>query len=423
MQFATNSPPPPQNLLPMSPAGNSPAGPSLGRLLKLMGVLWLAGVAMRMTILAMPPVIPQVHSELHMSETQVGLLIGLPLGMFALAAVPGSLLIARIGVSLAVILGMVITALGGAARAAAVDVWTLYAAAMATGFGVAIMQPGVPVLVRDWLPNRIVLGTIAYTSGMLMGATFAPVLTIPYVLPLVGGSWRLDLMLWAVPAILIAPVFLLLSPKRNEHPAAQTAIGGRWWPDWKDPLVWLLGLAFGSNNSSYFATNAFLGDYLASEGKADLLGPALGWLNGSQIVALIVLLLTADRLQRRAWPFLLFGPMLLAAFLGMIFVPSAVGIVVSAALVGFTTAVTFTATLALPPLLSAPGDLPRTAAGMFTISYTCAIVIPTISGALWDLTGRPWTAFVPLCICAVTLTVLGVAVTRQRPARANARAS
>jgi CP family cyanate transporter-like MFS transporter len=107
----------------------------------------------------------------------------------------------------------------------------------------------------------------------------------------------------------------------------------------------------------------------------------------------------------------------------MIFIPSAVGIIVSAALVGFTTAVTFTATLALPPLLSAPGDLPRTAAGMFTISYTCAIVIPTISGALWDLTGRPWTAFVPLCICAVTLTVLGVAVTRQRPARANARAS
>ena len=60
-------------------------------------VLWLAGVAMRMTILAMPPVIPLVHEELHMSETQVGLLIGLPLALFAIAAVPGSLLIARIG--------------------------------------------------------------------------------------------------------------------------------------------------------------------------------------------------------------------------------------------------------------------------------------------------------------------------------------
>ncbi len=70
----------------------------------------------------------------------------------------------------------------------------------------------------------------------------------------------------------------------------------------------------------------------------------------------------------------------------------------------------------MPPLLSAPEDLPRTAAGMFTISYTLAIVIPTVSGALWDTTARPATAFVPLCLCAVVLTVLGVVLTRYRPA-------
>jgi len=389
-------------------------GQSVGRLLRLMGLLWLAGVAMRMTILAMPPVIPLVHDELRMSETQVGLLVGLPLAIFALAAVPGSLLTARVGANLAVILGMIVTAIAGASRAAAVDVWTLYAAAIATGFGVAIMQPGMPTLVREWLPNSMALGTIAYSSGMLMGATFAPILTIPFVLPAVGGSWRLDLIFWAVPAILIAPIFYLLSPHvRDDHPT-ETAIGGRWWPDWKDPLIWLLGLTFGSNNSSYFTTSAFLGDYLASLGKANLLSAALGWLNGSQMLALVVLLLTAGRLQHRAWPFLLFGPLLLAGFLGLIFVPTTLGIIVSSALIGFTTAVTLTAILVLPPLLSAPGDVHRTAAGMFTVSYACAIVIPTVSGALWDATGRPWTAFAPLCICAVALTVLGAVVTNVR---------
>jgi cyanate permease len=90
-------------------------------------------------------------------------------------------------------------------------------------------------------------------------------------------------------------------------------------------------------------------------------------------------------------------------------------IAVSAGLVGLTTAVTLTAILALPPLLAAPADLPRTAAGMFTISYATAIIIPTLSGALWDATGRPWTIFVPLSLCAVTLTVLGAAVTRYKP--------
>ena len=138
---------------------------------------------MRMTLLVVPPVIPQLHDELHMSETQVGLLIGLPLAMLAVAAIPGSLLIARVGATLAVTLGMTIAALGGAARAAAIDVWTLYAAAIVSGFGIAIMQPGMPTLVREWLPSRLALGTIGYSSGMLMGAMFPAVFTITFILP------------------------------------------------------------------------------------------------------------------------------------------------------------------------------------------------------------------------------------------------
>jgi CP family cyanate transporter-like MFS transporter len=397
-------------------------GLSTGRLIKPMFLLWLTGVAMRMTILAVPPVIPLIHDELGMSETQVGLLIGLPLAIFAIAAVPGSLLIANVGARAAVVLGMTIAAFAGAARGAAVDVATLYAAAIVTGFGIAIMQPGLPTLVREWLPQRIALGTIAYTSGMLMGAMFATVLTIPLVLPLAGGSWRLDMVLWAIPAILIVPVFYFLSPKEDGRHVAGSAIGGRWWPDWRDPLIWFLGIVLGSNNSAYFSTNAFLGDYLASTGKPELLGPALAWLNGAQIVTPFLLLVMAERIQRRAWPFLIFGPVLLVSFLGLMFLLSTLAIIVCAALVGLTTAVTLIAILSLPPLLAAPADLPRTAAGMFTVSYATAIVIPTISGALWDATGTPWTVFVPLCLCALVLSTLGGALARYRPASEKALA-
>jgi CP family cyanate transporter-like MFS transporter len=121
-----------------------------------------------------------------MSETQIGLLIGLPLALFAIAAVPGSLLVARGGAKLAVTLGMVIATVAGGLRGAAFDVWTLYAAAVATGFGIAIMQPGMPKLVHDWLPNRIGIATVVYSNGMVIGAILPPVFTIPFVLPLVG---------------------------------------------------------------------------------------------------------------------------------------------------------------------------------------------------------------------------------------------
>jgi CP family cyanate transporter-like MFS transporter len=395
-------------------AGN-PAEASTSRIIKTMSALWLCGVAMRMTILAMPPVIPLVHSELHMTETQVGLLVGLPLLLFALAAIPGSLLIARIGPIRAVVAGMLIAALAGAARGAAINVWTLYAAALVTGFGVAIMQPSLPVLVREWTPSRIALATIAYTSGMMMGATFPPLLTISTILPLVGGSWRLNLIVWAVPALLIVPLFLLLRPRRSGGSTAKTTTT-LWRPDFRDPAVWLLGLAFGSNNSPYFAINAFLGDYLADKGRADLLGPTLAWLNGSQLVALVLLFAMSGRLQRRAWPFLIFGPLLLVAMLAIIVAPTSFAIIVAAIFIGFATAMTFTPIMTLVPILAKPADVARTAAGMLTIAYACAIIIPTICGALWDATGKPWTAFVPLCLCAVALTVLGAIVTKCRPA-------
>src|SRR5690606_4250141 len=123
----------------------------------------------------------------------------------------------------------------------------------------------------------------------------------------------------------------------------------------------------------------------------------------------------AERMYRRAWPYLVFGPAALAGLIG-IMLSTGPWLVAFIALTGGSTAVTFVMTLALPPVLSAPGDAHRTAAAMFTISYTCAVIIPIISGALWDLTGIPEMAFVPIGICAMTLTLLGATLTRHSAA-------
>lgn len=369
---------------------------------------------MRVTILAIPPVLPLIHDELHLSEAQVGFLIGLPLIMFAAAAIPGSLLIARLGANLTLLAGMIITAAAAAGRAGAPDVWLLYAATMLMGFGIAIMQPALPSLVREWMPHRIGFGTAVGTNGMLVGVTLAPALTIPVVLPLVGRSWRLDVLIWALPVVLTAVLFVLLTPSGHWRMRPRRISGGRWWPDWKSPATWLLGLTFASNNSIYFGTNAFLPDYLTGLGRADLIGAALGWLNGAQLIASFVLILFAEHAHRRAWPYLVFGPMTLLALLGVLFLPGG-WVVAAAALVGFCTSITFVVTLALPPVLAAAHDVHRVSAGMFTISYTFAVIIPTLSGALWDLTGRPWSAFVPLCICAVTLASLGTVLSLHAP--------
>lgn len=362
----------------------------------------------------MPPVIPLIHDELRMSETQIGLMISLPLLLFALASVPGSLLISRAGPLLATVAGMTVAALAGAARGAAVDVWTLYAAVVVMGFGISITQPALPALVREWVPHRIALGTVVYSGGMLVGATVSSALAIPLVLPLVGGSWRLNLVVWAVVGVAIVIGFVLLAPRGGAGETSRSDGPVRWWPDWKNPAIWYLGLAFGGNNAAYHATNAFLGEYLASVGRPDLLSSAFAGLNGSQIFSLGVLVLVSDRIQARLWPFLVFGPLLLVAFLAFMIMPTPFWMVTGAALIGIACAITMTAILALPPHLSAPGDVAPTAAGMFTVSYSCAIIMPIVSGALWDVTGLPWTCFLPSSAGAVMLTVFGAAAARSK---------
>jgi CP family cyanate transporter-like MFS transporter len=53
---------------------------------------------------------------------------------------------------------------------------------------------------------------------------------------------------------------------------------------------------------------------------------------------------------------------------------------------------------------------------MFTVSFAFAVIVPIVCGALWDLTGQPWAAFVPVGVCSVALTALGVALSLHRPA-------
>src|SRR5205814_2144718 len=81
-------------------------------------LLWLAGVDLRLILLAVPPVIPALHRDLRLSEAGIGALNGLPVLLMAAAAVPGSLLIARVGARRALLTGLVLVGAAGALRGA-----------------------------------------------------------------------------------------------------------------------------------------------------------------------------------------------------------------------------------------------------------------------------------------------------------------
>src|SRR5664280_787032 len=198
--------------MPVSKLQTPGGAPPQARLLTSLLLLWLAGTGLRLTILAVPPVIPLIHDGLKLNATQIGILTGLPSMLFAFAAVPGSLLIARLGVRSALVVGLALTAIGGALRGVLPDVGWLYAMTVATGAGVAIMQVTMPPAVRAWLPHRIGFATAVYTNGLLIGEILPVTLMLPLVLPLVGGSWQWGFVIWSVPVAIIAVLVLVLAP-------------------------------------------------------------------------------------------------------------------------------------------------------------------------------------------------------------------
>ena len=113
----------------------------------LLCLLWLLGVDLRLTILAVPPVLPLIHRDLHLDEKLVAALTGLPVLLFGLIAIPGSLMIARIGARRAAIAGVLIVSIASALRGVGPSVPMLFGMTALMGAGVAIMQPALPTLV------------------------------------------------------------------------------------------------------------------------------------------------------------------------------------------------------------------------------------------------------------------------------------
>jgi len=376
----------------------------------LFAILWLIGIALRLTILAVPPVIPALRSELSLSGTEIGILTGLPIVLFAVAALPGSLLIARTGALATAITGLLLVGIASGLRGVAGDVAMLFLATIGMGAGVAISQPAVAALIRRWLPHRVGLATAIYTNGLLVGEIL-PVALFPLVIAAVDQSWRATFFIWAAPVLAIALIVMLLSPR---DPVPVTVSGrARWWPDWRDPEIWRVGFVFGSANTMYFASNAFLPGQLAEVGRSDLISPALTALNLGQLPASFLLIGLAGYLERRTWPFVACG---VIALIGMAGVVTTAGVltVVSAGLIGFAAGGAFALGLALPPLLSAPEDTARMSAAMFTVSYTGAVVISVLAGACWDLTGSAAFAFVPIAIAALPSLLLAPTIRFQR---------
>lgn len=402
-----------------------------------LAMLWLAGLNLRITVLALPPVLPAIRDTFSLSQAALAALTTLPVLLLAVGAPFGSAVIARIGVYRALFWGLLAIAATSALRGPLAHgprgPAVLFALTVLMGLAIATIQPAMPALVNRWLVRSAALGTATYMNGLVVGEILAASLTLPVVLPLTGG-WRGALSAWSVPAMIAAAVLLTVrrpAPDSAHGPGARGGgeggggsdgredregrrDSGGIWPNWRSATIWRLGLLQGGASVVYFAGNTFLPTYLHAAGMADQVGPSLTALNLAQLPASLLLAALPT-----AW---VIGRVLAAALglltavgLALLLTASAIPVLTGAAMIGFTSAGLLIIAFTLPVVV-APAEAHRVSAGMFTVGYGLSFLFSMLGGALWDATGRPAIAFAPALLSVVWVLALAPTLRAAAPA-------
>jgi len=337
---------------------------------------------MRLTLLAVPPLLPIIHQELGLDEKGVAALSGLPVLLFGVAALPGAFLMARFGPHTALILGVTTIGISSALRGLGDSAVWLFAMTFAMGVGIAVSQPTLAVLVSQWFkePRWISRATGVWSNGFLVGEVLSAALTLPLVLPLVG-TWQAALAVWSVP-VLVTALLLALAPRTAASAMSlQTTL-----PDWRDPRLWQLGVLQSSASLIYFGANTFIPD---------------GQLPASLVIGLVPMRVLARRATSVA-----VGAAIAAALFVVITLPGP-STVAAAGVFGFCAAYILILSFALPALLAGGSGAARLSAGTFAISYTLAFLVTLLAGAIWDTSHVAASAFLPVLASSVIVIGLG----------------
>jgi len=376
----------------------------------ILALLWLIGWTLRVPVLAAPPLATHMAESFDLDATGVGALTMLPVIAVALGAVPAAWIITRVGLRRAVVAGICVMVAASTARGQVPSAIFLFAVSLIMGLGIALFQTALPAATRAWAPTHIALGSAVYLNGMMVGELAAAGLTLPIVLPLAGGDWRLALVLWAVPISLIAVLVMGARLPKNSAITRPDHLRGPYkkgaLPRWNDGRVWQYGLLLGSSVVSFYVINAFAGVVLQARGETRALGGFLFAYNAMPLLGSLAVLIAPNWIGSRG-PIAATALIAAAGMAGFMLLEGWVSWI-SALGVGFAATVQLILLTSLPPSIASGIAVTRLSAGMTLIGFGAAFLLPLIGGQLAEAAGRIELAVLPAFIFMLgALTALG----------------
>src|SRR6516165_1063218 len=164
----------------------------------VIGMLALA-FNLRGAITSLPPVFPELASTLHLSSLTIALLAATPVLCFAVFSIPAAPLARRFGEERVLLAALLLLAVGLLARGALPEL-LLFPGTVLARAAIALMNVLLPSLVKRRRPNQAGLLIGVYLLSLAAGAILGSLIAVP-VFQSSGGSARITLGLWALPAL------------------------------------------------------------------------------------------------------------------------------------------------------------------------------------------------------------------------------
>lgn len=205
--------------------------------------------------------LPELKAALQLSPLGAGVLTTLPVVCLGLFSPLAPRLAQRIGAEKTILGVLLLLALGTALRGVHSLAAVFFGTALA-GACIAIGNVLLPGLVKRDFPRQSALMTGLYTMALCAGAASAAGLTLP-IERMLGGSMHAALAAWALPAAVVAVVWLPQvfhgGPRAAQGRAPVSSL-------WRDRLAWNVTLFMGFQSALAYSVFGWLVPILRERG-------------------------------------------------------------------------------------------------------------------------------------------------------------
>ena len=177
----------------------------------LLGV-WFAYFAFGIVQGGIPPIIGPVSSDLDLSRSSMGTILGAWPLVYIVTAIPAGALIDRFNLKYTIGIGIFLIAVSGLSRVFADNYFTMVLSVMIFGIGGPFISIGAPKLISLWFPENLrgrAMGI--YLTAPAFGRVLVLSITNSVLMPLFNSNWRLTLLVYALVAFFITFIWLILS--------------------------------------------------------------------------------------------------------------------------------------------------------------------------------------------------------------------